>query len=398
MSKVDDLTGLLTLPAFIEALEGTYREAKRLVLAVMDLDHFMAFNEKYGHVAGDAWIRANGLLFNETFEGGAVGEGAFSGRAGGDEFMAAILTDDLYEVYEKAEQLRQRIQHDGPALTVDGETVRPETTISIGLAAYPANAGDMTGLIEKGKQALYRAKVAGGNRVCFYQETDTLTGLLNYHAAQRSLEEALVQARQNGTPVSVFVLDIDRFKEINDEYGHRAGDEVLTRLAKILESNFQEVGQVSRLGGDEAPNGLVGRVAGDEFIVVLPEYRADSAFILAEEVRRLVEDNELRVSFGAHNYTLRFRISGGIATFPSDATERVDLLRKASEALYRSKQIGRNRISLPASSQMVTKTSHYTQIQLERLAALARKMDKTEAFLLREALDDLLRRYSEGSD
>jgi hypothetical protein len=73
----------------------------------------------------------------------------------------------------------------------------------------------------------------------------------------------------------------------------------------------------------------------------------------------------------------------------------VDLLRKADEALYRSKKIGRNRISLPASAQMITKTSYYTQSQLEQLAELARKLDRTEAFLLREALDDLLRKYRE---
>ena len=110
-------------------------------------------------------------------------------------------------------------------------------------------------------------------------------------------------------------------------------------------------------------------------------------------MRRLVEDSELKISIGEHHHTVRFRITGGISTFPSDANERVDLLRKADESLYRAKQIGRNRILLPASTQMVTKTSHYTQYQLERLAAIARKLDKTEAFLLREALDDLLRKY-----
>jgi diguanylate cyclase len=399
MSSVDELTGLLTLTAFVEKIESTYRSSVSLVLVVMDIDHFMSFNEKYGHVAGDEWIQMCGRMFEQTF----AGENAFAGRMGGDEFMAAILAQepaekDLYNVYEKAEELRQRFERDAPSITVNGQEIKPSYTVSLGLAAYPTNAGDMTSLTEKGRQALYRAKVAGGNRVSFYQETDTLTGVLNSYAIQRSLEEALAFARQNNQPVSLFLLDIDRFKEINDEYGHRAGDEVLNRLAKILESNFNEVGQVARLSGDDKHLGLVGRIAGDEFIVILPGQRADSAFILAEEVRRLVEDSELRVTFGAHNYSLHFRISGGIATFSSDATERVDLLRKASEALYRSKQIGRNRISLPTSAQMVTKTSYYTQIQLERLGALARSLDKTEAFLLREALDDLLRRYDEGSD
>jgi len=211
---------------------------------------------------------------------------------------------------------------------------------------------------------------------------DELTGLLNKQAIHRTLAELFAKARETGEPVSVFLLDIDRFKEINDEYGHRAGDEVLMRLARVLDSNFKEIGYAGRTGGDE-------------FLVILPGQRADSTFILAEEVRRLVEDGEIRAAVGGHTYTLRYRISGGIATSPGDASERVDLLRKADEALYRSKQIGRNRISLPATAQMITKTSHYTQIQLERLAELARQQDKTEAFLLREALDDLLRKYSE---
>ena len=73
----------------------------------------------------------------------------------------------------------------------------------------------------------------------------------------------------------------------------------------------------------------------------------------------------------------------------------MDLLRKADEALYRSKRTGRNRISLPTSAQMMTKTSYYSQTQLARLAELARKLDKTEAFLLREALDELLRKYED---
>ena len=95
-------------------------------------------------------------------------------------------------------------------------------------------------------------------------------------------------------------------------------------------------------------------------------------------------------------HRVNFHISGGIATYPTDAVERVDLLRKADEALYRAKNLGRNRICLPTSSQMVTKTSHFTQTQLERLARLAKTLDKSEAFLLREALDNLLRRYDES--
>jgi diguanylate cyclase (GGDEF)-like protein len=378
MPDIDELTGLLTIQSFHEQLQKAVREAPNLVLAAMDLDHLLAFNEKYGHQAGDVWIRANAALFRQAFEA----QGSLVGRYGGDEFVAAVPNVDLGEIYERAEQLRQQVETAGPQVTVAGQAIRPGNTISLGLAAYPANAGDPDDLIEKGKQALHRAKIAGGNRVYFYQETDTLTGLLNRHASHRTLEETLRKARETGEPLSVFLLDVDCFSAINDDYGHRAGDEVLARLARILERNYKEMGKVGRTGGDE-------------FLVILPGQRADSAFILAEEVRRLVEDGEIQAAVGAHNYTLRYHISGGIAAYPGDAVERVDLLRKADEALYRSKRNGRNRISLPTSAQMVTKTSHYTQIQLERLAELARAQDKTEAFLLREALDDLLRRYGD---
>lgn len=397
----DTLTGLLTAQPFLNGIDAAAREGGSLVLVVMDLDHFMGFNKKYGHQAGDQWIRAIALLFAETFSN----DGGLVARYGGDEFMAAVRTQDLFEVYQKAEALRQHVEQDGPSVTIQGEALCTGATITMGLASLPGNASDVTDLVEKGKQALRRAKIAGGNCVTFFQESDTLTGLHNLHASQRALQGLIDSARASRQPLSVFLLDIDRFKELNDQHGHRAGDEVLKRLAHILQANFEDIGLVARAANQgPAPDkeiylepgaAAIGRIAGDEFIVVLPGKPADSAFILAEEVRRLVEGAEVSGTFGDSSYRLNFTISGGIATFPGDASDWIDLLRKAGEALYRSKQIGRNRVSLPTPAQMVTKTSYFTQIQLERLTALARRFDKTEAFLLREALDDLLRKYGE---
>lgn len=387
----DALTGLLTAAAFHEELDRRAREGANLVLAAMDLDKFLQINERYGHQGGDAWLRACAERFAKAF-----GPDALAARYGGDEFLALVPAGDLYEVYRQAEALRLEFAEGGPEITVDGQAARPGHTVTLGLAAFPANAGDAGDLIEKAETALRRAKIAGGNQVAFYQETDTLTGLLNYYASQRALQAAFEQARQARAPLSVFLLDIDEFAAINEEHGHRAGDEVLRRLARILKSNFKDIGAVGRIGGHEAAiAGAIGRIAGDEFIVILPGQHADSAFILAEEVRRLVADSPIALRLGGRDYELRFTISGGIATFPGDASEQVDLLRKADEALYRAKRSGRNRISLPAAAQMVTKTSYYTQIQLERLSDLARRLGKTEASLLREALDDLLRRYED---
>ncbi len=399
ITTIDALTGLLTLKPFTEQLETAVKGGGPLVLVVMDLDHLIAVNDKYGKAGGDAWIRVTSQLFNETFSG----EGNIVARYHGDEFMAVVLESDPAKVFRQAEALRERVEKEQPAITLEGEEIRPGTTISFGLAAFPTHASNAADLVDKGMQALRLAKVAGGNRVCFYQDTDFLTGLLSPAAIRQALEEAVNRARAASDSVSVIALDIDRFKEINDEYGHRTGDEVLKRVGHILQSNFPgslESSGIRELSAPSGAQGIPGRLGGDEFIVILPGQRAESAFILAEEIRRLVEDSELPITLGlagsgheARIYNLRFHISAGIASFPGDASEAVDLLRKADEALFRSKQTGRNRISLPTSAQMVTKTSYYSQTQLERLADLARKLDKTEAFLLREALDELLRKY-----
>lgn len=377
MAIKDDLTGVYERAEILRRLEEAGREAGSLTVIFMDLDHLMRFNDTYGFQAGDEWIRGVVSRFAETF-----GADDLVGRYGGDEFLAGVRSTDLQAVFEQAEELRQQIEKEGPEVTLDGKPTRLGYTVAFGLAAYPVHASDMAEVIEKAKAALYRAKEAGGNQVCFYEEKDSLTGLLNYYGMRRALEEALAHAREKREDLSVLLLDLDTFKELNDEYGRRAGDEVLKRMATILANNFKDVG-------------TPGRIAGDEFMVILPGARADSAFVLAEEVRKLVEDSQIPINIGNRTHHLNFKIAGGIATYPADGTERVDLLRKADEALYRAKRTGRNRICLPTSAQMVTKTSHYTQIQLERLAETARRVDKSEAFLLREALDDLLRKYDE---
>lgn len=379
--SADELTGLMTRSSFLEALERSVHDSEHLTLVHMDLDHMLTLNETYGHVGGDAWLKRISSMFAEAFGGDQL-----VGRYGGDEFLAAVRSKDLQALFEQAETLRLTIEKDCPEIEVNGERVRPNGTITLGLASYPAHAGDMNELLEKTKQALYRAKEAGGNRVCFYEAKDILTGALNYYGGMSALEEALISARKTKGHLSVIMIDIDHFNEINNEYGHRAGDEVLKRLTHILERNFKDVGSVAR-------------TLGDEFLVILPDHHADAAFILAEEVRRVVEDSPIKLTIGDRSMNVHFQITGGVATYPNDGTERTDLLRKADEALYRAKRTGRNRTCLPTSTQMVTKTSHYTQIQLERLSETARRLERSEAYLLREALDDLLRKYGDdGKD
>ncbi len=379
MEPRDELTGLQSRNAFLEQLDRMIAQARHtpVTLIFLDLDRFMQFNQTYGHIAGDERLRWIAQQFAQVF-----GQSGIVGRHGGDELAAAVDAEDIVAVYEQAEALRAQIQAAAPRETAEGRSIEGRCSVTMGLASYPGDAAGTADLLEKARQALYRAKEAGGNAVMFYEEKDALTGLFNRYGIQRKLDEILDRAREQRQDVSVLLMDIDEFGGINESYGHRTGDEVLKRVAAMLAANFES-------------EGVCGRYMGDEFLVLLPDKRADSAFILTEEVRRLIDDSPVTVTIGRSSQQVRFRISGGVAAFPSDGSERVDLLRKADEALYRAKQTGRNRVCLPASSQMVTKTSHYTQTQLERLSAVAKKMDKSEAFLLREALDDLLNKFED---
>lgn len=212
--------------------------------------------------------------------------------------------------------------------------------------------------------------------------TDAQTGLVTGPYFRHLLhEELLPQAERSGDPLSLIVLDIDDFLAVNQEQGREAGDAVIEAVAHILKEHSPEQAVVSRHGGDE-------------FAVALPDVRLDDAFTLAEGVRR---------DIGALRFDrwpqVTLTCSIGLSSFPAHASTGVELVREADQALYTAKNTGRDKVALPlADSRMVTKTSHYTATQLQRLAELARQVKRNEATLLREALDDLLRKYNDRKE
>jgi diguanylate cyclase len=143
---------------------------------------------------------------------------------------------------------------------------------------------------------------------------------------------------------------------------------------------------------DALPNqAVIARYGGDEFAGALPDTRLDDAFTTMEEVRRRID--ALRFD-GLPD--LHITCTVGLAAAPMHGSGDVELMREADEALYLGKATGRNKVSLPPSdSRMVTKTSYYTRTQLERLAQLAKRLGRNEATLLREALDDVLKKYND---
>lgn len=152
--------------------------------------------------------------------------------------------------------------------------------------------------------------------------TDALTGVKNRRALERLLEEETSRAARGGTPLSVALLDVDRFKLYNDSFGHPAGDDVLRAVAQVLQQAVR-------------PYDVVARYGGEEFALVLPATGADGALVIAERCRRALQ----RAVWPHRPVTASF----GVAT--STAGEQpAGLLVRADKALYEAKRAGRNRV------------------------------------------------------
>jgi diguanylate cyclase (GGDEF)-like protein len=152
---------------------------------------------------------------------------------------------------------------------------------------------------------------------------DPLTGLANRRAFDAFLLESFRLARRHEHPLSLMLLDVDRFKSYNDEYGHPAGDELLKGLSALLAS----IGR----GTD-----LVARVGGEEFAIVLPETDLEGAAILGERARAEVERSAL--------FRRRMTVSVGIAAVTSRTASPATLVQECDAALYRAKRAGRNQV------------------------------------------------------
>ena len=208
--------------------------------------------------------------------------------------------------------------------------------------------------------------------------TDELTGITTSDYFRHLLrEEMLPQAEASGEPLSVCLLDVDRFLGLNERYGHAAGNAILQSVVQTLQEVVPETAVLSRYGGDEIAGALWERL--------------DDAFTMLEEFRRRIE--ALRFEQWSE---IRLTCSIGLAAYPAHARSEAELMRAVDEALYLAKATGRNKVSMPlADARMITKTSHYTGTQLERLARLSKTVKRNEATLLREALDDLLKKYND---
>ena len=183
--------------------------------------------------------------------------------------------------------------------------------------------------------------------------TDTLTGLYNRRYLEEALEEYFMKARAGSKPLSVVMLDLDHFREINEEYSEKVGDRVIVAASEIFRSFLR-------------PTDVAARYGGDEFTFILPETDIQTACSLMESIRRGIEESDLLEkavpgsrSPGSSSKTksrppasplAKVTTSQGLACFPDHASQAKELREAADGALYRAKESGRNRVVVAQSA------------------------------------------------
>ncbi len=170
-------------------------------------------------------------------------------------------------------------------------------------------------------------RVKAERKVAFQATHDALTGLINRYELRTIIDKNHAQAVRHKDPYSIILMDLDRFKLLNDTYGHANGDKVLKSVAATLEREARA-------------SDWFGRWGGEEFICLLPKTDNHEASLVAERMRRKVETTPL--SIGGRNIKLTTSI--GVTSFPEDGDSPETLLAAVDEALYEAKHAGRNRI------------------------------------------------------
>jgi diguanylate cyclase (GGDEF)-like protein len=161
---------------------------------------------------------------------------------------------------------------------------------------------------------------------------DALTQLPNHRFFERRFREEM--ERLNAAPLSLLVIDLDHFKQVNDTYGHLAGNAVLQRTARLLEEPLRKSDFVARYGGEE-------------FLILLPGAGRETAYEIAERIRKKISAEEFLVpTMDGETRAIRLTVSIGVATCPDDADDAMHLFRCADRAMYYgAKRAGRNRVS-----------------------------------------------------
>jgi diguanylate cyclase (GGDEF)-like protein len=173
-----------------------------------------------------------------------------------------------------------------------------------------------------------RQLLEANERLRHMSQTDGLTGLDNRRNLEERIEEMFEHAKRLNEPFACVMCDLDRFKSVNDTYGHQAGDAVLKQFAKILRAEVREIDRAGRFGGEE-------------FLLLLPGTVLDAAVTFAERVRKQIESH----TFTFDQTSIQRTASIGVSAWPHPKIRDCDgLVKAADDALYVAKETGRNKV------------------------------------------------------
>jgi len=318
VDSVELLTRNLALADDISALSAERRELRRIELKALDL------------MEADRWQEARAMLFDDNY---VLARKIY--EINSDTAISA-LNGELTSMADAFEQARlislivraaalglllwaglmfsRRLRHELE------EQARLKDTISV------ANLH-----LEDMVQARTAELEQANRKLADLSATDGLTGLANRRRFDEVLQSEWQRAKRQGLPLAVAMIDVDEFKAYNDHFGHQAGDDVLRRIATILQENIQR------------SSDFTARYGGEEFVIILPRMHREEATALVETIRRAVQAEGLKHT--DQSLTGVVTISIGItARIPQPGFDAEGLLREADAALYAAKRHGRNRV------------------------------------------------------
>ena len=193
-------------------------------------------------------------------------------------------------------------------------------------------------LVKSGKRLQTRMKISSDDLRQLHQEleksqqeaqTDALTSLINRRGLEKRLELERIRARQNNSPFSIIMVDIDYFKKVNDTFGHLVGDSILRSLARMIKDHLRR-------------NDIAARYGGEEFLILLPETDIEGAKAVGQKIRKALSTKEWKLKKNGESIG-RITVSMGVALYKFNEPEE-SLIKRADDALYLAKNNGRDQI------------------------------------------------------
>lgn len=273
----------------------------------------------------------------------ARGESELRALMKSNDFDAFVIGTELAdgEPLRIASMLRGRPNTRQAALIMtfaEADRISPPLAMDMGVPDYLVQPVDFSELAARLRVQLRRKHYSDQLRKSVEDSmvlavTDPLTGLYNRRYANAHIDGMIATSKSDATTLIAMVLDLDRFKQVNDTYGHASGDRVLVEFAQRLKRNFR-------------PADLLSRIGGEEFLVVMPDILPENAARVAERVRNAVEAPEFAID--EEGTAISITVSIGLAQHRLGESS-TDLIGRADAALYESKAAGRNMVTLSAA-------------------------------------------------